>query len=307
MSEGLRLGKMIRLAARTGTVRSRNSIWHFVTSIALIFLWGPASAQTACFERRPEQIQACHEEAATIPEPRPDCSGEGQVQAPRSAKEISEKHFVRNLATDQRIIWTSPLKARSYRLKFILPFALSTIALIAADKAVAREVSEGPPGHLFDVSHGISYAGSVGVAGFAGMFYGVVALEHRDRARETGLLAGEALVDSEIVSEVLKLTTRRERPGTSDGRARVDDARGAFGSGGSSFPSGHAIASWTVASVFAERYPDKPLVKYSAYGVAGLVSIARVTGRNHFPSDVAVGSVLGYLIGRYVVRIHSRP
>ena len=35
------------------------------------------------------------------------------------------------------------------------------------------------------------------------------------------------------------------------------------------------------------------------------MSVARVTSRNHFPSDVVVGSAIGYLAGGYVYRQHS--
>jgi membrane-associated phospholipid phosphatase len=34
--------------------------------------------------------------------------------------------------------------------------------------------------------------------------------------------------------------------------------------------------------------------------MASAISMARCTGKNHYPSDVVVGGVLGYLIGHYV-------
>src|SRR5262249_36363471 len=34
------------------------------------------------------------------------------------------------------------------------------------------------------------------------------------------------------------------------------------------------------------------------------VSLARVTGKQHFPSDVFVGATLGYLTGKYVYKSH---
>ncbi|HMD21032.1 MAG TPA: phosphatase PAP2 family protein, partial [Alloacidobacterium sp.] len=36
------------------------------------------------------------------------------------------------------------------------------------------------------------------------------------------------------------------------------------------------------------------------------VSVSRVLARQHFPSDVIVGSTFGYLIGDYVFRHRSR-
>jgi membrane-associated phospholipid phosphatase len=223
-----------------------------------------------------------------------------------SSRPVAAGDFKKNLWSDQKAIWTAPLHARNYRLRFVVPFAAATAALIAADKSAGRELSEGPAGTGTDVSRGISRAGTaVSVYGFAGAFYGLSRLTHHERAQETGLLALEALIDSSIVVTGLKAATQRQRPTTDGGLPRLNDARGHFGAGGWSFPSGHAINAWSLASVMAARYPDRPLVKYGAYSVATAVAVSRVTARRHFPSDVLVGSVLGYLIGHYVVRAHS--
>lgn len=40
-------------------------------------------------------------------------------------------------------------------------------------------------------------------------------------------------------------------------------------------------------------------------GLATGVAVGRVTGENHFPSDVLVGSVIGYTVGGYVYHHHS--
>ena len=59
----------------------------------------------------------------------------------------------------------------------------------------------------------ISYAGSgYAVGGVAATFYLVGRVTHNDRARETGLLGAEALIDSGIVVTVLKEITQRRRP-----------------------------------------------------------------------------------------------
>jgi membrane-associated phospholipid phosphatase len=60
-----------------------------------------------------------------------------------------------------------------------------------------------------------------------------------------------------------------------------------------------------MASVIAREYP-RPWVKWLAYGTATAVSVTRFTGREHFPSDVVVGSVIGYLIGRHIFKAHCR-
>jgi hypothetical protein len=57
--------------------------------------------------------------------------------------------------------------------------------------------------------------------------------------------------------------------------------------------------TWTIASTVAHSYHSVP-VDILMYGIATTVSGVRITGREHFPSDVFVGSLFGYLIGDYV-------
>ena len=73
-----------------------------------------------------------------------------------------------------------------------------------------------------------------------------------------------------------------------------------------SFTSLHSQLSWTAASVIAHEYPNS-YTALLAYGAATTVSIARVTGRDHFPSDVVIGSAMGWLIGRQIYKAHHDP
>jgi len=228
-----------------------------------------------------------------IPSPTPDASPTPQVSATPSL----EKHFFKNILHDQVPIFTAPLHF-GHDTKWLLPLGLSTAALITTDPYTAR-LDNDPSRH--HVSRDISYLGSVyTTAVIDGGIYLYGRAEHNDRARETGLLGGEALIDAGIVALVVKTVTQRPRPRESDGR-------GEFFEGGRSFPSGHSIAAWSLATVIAEEYKDRPLVRFSAYGLATAVSLSRYTGHNHFLSDVLIGSAAGYGIGRYVYKTHHDP
>ena len=55
-----------------------------------------------------------------------------------------------------------------------------------------------------------------GLAAFAAgsvVSFGMGAITHNEHARETGILTAEAMADSFLVSEALKLAIQRERPG----------------------------------------------------------------------------------------------
>lgn len=197
---------------------------------------------------------------------------------------------------DQPKIWTSPFHMQKSDAKWLLPFAAGTAALLASDNAIREDVHEAPI--LFSPSHRVSnLGGGAALAGATLGLYGIGKLTHNSRASKTGLLAGQAVIDTAIVSGVLKVAFNRERPNKPLGN-------GSFWEGGRSFPSGHAAATWSFATVVARQYRDKPIVGISAYGVATAVSFARVGGLNHYPSDVLVGATVGTLIGRFV--LHHR-
>ncbi len=214
-----------------------------------------------------------------------------------------EKKFLVHILDDQRAIWTSPFRLRGSDAKWLGPLGVSTMALIATDRRTSGELVEhGDNLNRLRISHDISQIGStVSTAGIAAGLYLTGRAIHNDHLRETGLLAAEALLDSTIVVSALKTASQRQRP-------PVDHSSGEFFDGGSSFPSGHAISAWTLATVISQEYGHhRPLVQVGAYGLATAVSLSRYTGRNHFLSDVLVGSAMGYGIGRYVYHKRHDP
>src|SRR5258708_3889175 len=169
------------------------------------------------------------------------------------------KKLLANMWLDQKEIWTSPFRMHRGDAKWWLGFGAITGALIATDKdsSTLFRNSQGQVSWGNRISHiGASYTLLPLIAGFYG--YGV----WRDdpKAREVGVLGTEALVDSLIVAEVLKVAARRNRPDSADNKAK-------FFAGGDSFPSGHALESWAVASVIAHEYGHGskivPIVAYS--------------------------------------------
>ncbi len=214
-----------------------------------------------------------------------------------------EHRFFKNILQDQRVIWTAPFSLHQSDAKWIAPLGISSAILFATDRHSAGELAE-PGNHRtrLRISSDISRGGSVyATSAIAGGFYLIGRATNNYRARETGLLSMEALIDSGLVVTALKTASQRPRP-------TVDDASGEFFDRGKSFPSGHAASAWSVATVIASEYGhDRPLVRVAAYGLATAVSMSRYTGQNHFLSDVLVGSAIGYGIGRYVYRTHHNP
>lgn len=205
--------------------------------------------------------------------------------------------FLHQIITDERAMWTSPFHISRSQLQWLLPLAAGTAGLLATDHRAERAL---PNSHdQVSISSHISQLGSpYGTFGIAGGFYLVGALTGNDKARETGLLATEVLIHSNIIANELKLMTGRPRPEEGGGASF-------WKFGGESMPSGHSMSAWSLAYVIAHEYGDHKFVPFAAYGLAAAVSASRVGAQKHFPSDVLVGSALGWLIGRYVYQHHK--
>ncbi len=198
---------------------------------------------------------------------------------------------------DQKQIWTSPSRIRFSDTEWLVPMAGVTAGLFVTDREFSRHLSHNPT----TISHYKTYStAGVGalVGGAAGMWL-LSYTSHNEHWRETGFLAGEAALNSLVAVEAMKYSFGRERP-------FQRDSGGHFFQGGTSFPSEHVAAAWSVAGVIAHEYPG-PLPKLFAYGLASFVSYSRIRGQQHFPSDVFIGSVLGNLIAQQVYTRHHNP
>src|SRR5712692_7896004 len=217
-----------------------------------------------------------------------------EVNAVRKSSDGSRTGLVGKFIGDQREIWTSPAKLRFSDTEWLVPLSGITAGLFVTDRDFSKHLSQNPT----TISHykTLSNAGVAALVSGAGGMWVMGHVSHNEHWSETGFLAGEAALNSLVAVEGLKYSLRRERPYQGDGSGPF------FQSGGTSFPSEHAAAAWSVAGVIAHEYPG-PLTKIMAYGLASLVDISRVRARQHFPSDVLVGSVIGNLVAQ---NIYSR-
>jgi membrane-associated phospholipid phosphatase len=223
-----------------------------------------------------------------------------QVPAPDPASDDDNQlglEFIRHLVTDQQAIWTSPFHLRPGDASWLVPLGAATAGFIATDPSTARAISNNPT----TLSHYRTFSnyglGALVAAG--GGLYVMGKITHDEHKRETGLLAGEAAIGAFGANTALQYILGRERP-------YQDSGEGRFFHGGTSFPSNHAAAAWSIASVIAHEYPG-PLTDFLVYGTATAIDVARIMGKEHYPSDVLVGSAMGWLIGREVYRRHHDP
>ncbi len=212
------------------------------------------------------------------------------------AKPLARK-LLGNILLDQKEIWTSPFHMHKSDAGWWLGIGALTATLIATDHHTSSllENSKGQVLWGNRVSNiGAAYTLVPIVAGF----YTFGVLGDHPKARETAVLGGEALLDSLIVVSVLKPIAGRNRP-------NAPDDPGNFFDGGQSFPSGHAIEVWSLASVISYEYGHTKVVPIIACALASVVTVARFTAQQHYASDLLVGGGMGWFIGRYVWKTHQ--
>lgn len=205
---------------------------------------------------------------------------------------------------DQKRIWTSPFHTSKQDAKYWAIFGGLTAGLIAADQHIAKNAPNNPT--LVHIGSDASYLGTAyTLIPVAGAFYFMGSATQNERFRESGLLSFESLIDVTIVDLAIKSIADRQRPEEGKGEGHFFASSGARYN--SSFPSGHAIATFALASVFAHEYHDKWWVKFLAYAYAGGVVGARLAANQHFPGDVMAGGAMGWFIGDYVYGKRHNP
>jgi undecaprenyl-diphosphatase len=126
-----------------------------------------------------------------------------------------------------------------------------------------------------------------------------LALDDGRRGRRAAVASvGAMLLTVALVQGPVKALLPRRRPfhrrlTVVVGRRPVD----------SSFPSGHTAGSFAAATVLSAFYPRRRPV---ALGLACAVGFSRVYLGHHFPSDVAAGGALGWLLGTVCGRMLGR-
>jgi membrane-associated PAP2 superfamily phosphatase len=251
-----------------------------------------------------------------LPAAQPDASGRSATRQQDSAsdsvvsnepteRQVGWKTVVPNFLSDQKHIWLFPLHlAEGKHWKPTLAAIGVTAGLVALDPHTAPYFRHTNKFLEFNNVFKVTTTERV----FLGLpvVYYFVGLARRDSyAQQTAFFAAETIADVDLLAGVMRSVDGRLHPRdiplNGDYTHTWFKAKGTYLNRGS-FPSGHTAGAFAVATIFAERYKRRhPWVPWVAYPLAALVGVSRITDSAHFPSDVFMGGVLAYSIGRYVV------
>ena len=215
----------------------------------------------------------------------------------------------RILADQKRILLFPVTAAKGHGWKpalVVLGITAGLVALDPTDTRLFQRASYQQDPAVHQINRVLSGSNtSLLMAAVPVSFY-IAGLVRKDSyASQTALLAGEAALDSALVTIALKDIDRRLRPRDVAPNGNLsatwfrnpDRSAGGFGS----FPSGHTAAAFSRATVFSERYRSHRWAPWVAYGLAGVVGLSRLNTQAHFPSDIFFGAALGYSVSHFAV------
>lgn len=209
----------------------------------------------------------------------------------------------KRLGDDSLYLLTSPLRLTGEQAIVIGAVGAGVGGLFFLDWDIRKEIQRGRDDAVDDAARTLSQLGSAATlfglnAGAIVVGEGIRQYNGSTRLLDTALLSAEAQLLTLGLTEGLAHAIGRSRP-----REANDPFH--FELGHSSFPSSHASQAFAVAAVLADRY-DQP-VPTIAYGLAGLVGLARLARDRHWSSDVVAGALLGWGIGKTLSARHSKP
>jgi hypothetical protein len=207
------------------------------------------------------------------------------------------RNGIRRILEDQKELYLTPFKESN--LKWDALELGVTGGLIASDRHIEKHIGNSHYQFYQDTSN-IAIGGlSAALAGV--WIYGLKTENHR-HARETGFLELEALIDTFMIYTPMQLIAARQRPGEGNGNGDFWKHHAI----NTSFPGGHAMFTYTMATVLSHEYSQK-WVQVLAYTAASAVTVSRFMARDHWSSDMFIGAALGIGIGSHVFHAHCDP
>ena len=107
---------------------------------------------------------------------------------------------------------------------------------------------------------------------------------------ETMMLSLQSILVTQGFTEGSKKSFKRARP-----RNSPNDPFN-FGVKGESFFSGHSSGAWAFFTVLATRHPE---TRWFSYPFAACVSLSRIYEDAHWTSDILLGALVGYTVGKW--------
>ncbi len=220
---------------------------------------------------------------------------------PQNQMQQADRHglvmrSVKRILEDQKELYLTPFKPSNFKWDALE--LGGTAALLASDRHIETHIGTA---HytLYQATSDVAIAGLGAAVG--GVWIWGIKGDH-PHAKETGALELETLVDTFLIYTPMQLLAARQRPDVGNGNGDFWKHHAI----NTSFPGGHAMFTFAMATVVSHEYRQK-WVQVLAYTVASTVTVSRFMARDHWSSDMFIGSALGIGIGAHVFHAHCDP
>jgi len=134
--------------------------------------------------------------------------------------------------------------------------------------------------------------------------YGIGAITHNENLSGFAITAGKAVLITNTLVLYAKVLAHRHRPNddTPTLKNQWDGPRLDLKNG--SFFSSHTATAFALATVISSNYGDHKWVSPVAYTMASLVGVSRITGNDHWATDVFIGAIVGYSVGKFIDKLN---
>lgn len=241
------------------------------------------------FERDAEGTDSAEQDAA-------GGSPQAQIRSQAPEHEGLVMRSVKRTLEDQKELYRSPFKPSNFKWDALV--LGGTGALLVTDRRIETHIG---------TAHYTFYQATsdIAIAGLAGTLGGVwiwgIKGNHA-HAKETGALELETLVNTFLIYTPMQFLAARQRPGEGNGNGDFWKHHNI----NTSFPGGHAMFTFAMATVVSHEYPQW-WVQALAYSAATTVTVTRFMARDHWSSDMFIGSALGIGISSHVFHAHCNP
>ncbi len=235
-------------------------------------------------------------------------NGQTDSVSKQRQKSFIDKSYIKSYLTDARDIAISPVRWNTGQWIGVTAVVSATVVLFTQDGNIRKWVQNNRTPSLDQVSKYLFEPIGSGLYSLPvlGVLYGCGFIWNNDRAKITALKGVEAFILAGMTTQIIKHLTHRHRPhqdqppdpGMWDGPFQGFDY--------TSFPSGHAAIAFSIATVIATSYQKTIWVPVLCYSLATGAALSRVYDNQHWVSDVLIGSVIGFGIGKLVVRNESK-
>jgi hypothetical protein len=244
------------------------------------------------------------EDTVTVtPSSAPSVTSVERPQTPVRTSSVGlDKEYFTGYWTDFRNMLTAPARWKTEDSVTALLVVGTTAGLYFNDEKIQKWTLDHKTATTERIGDDVTLVGSgyLTAAVVGGMYiYGIAGDD--PKAVETVLLSMESFALTGVFVQTVKRGAGRRRPYTGDPYNTWTGP--GLASSNDSFPSGHASAAFSVATVIALEY-DNAVVPTLAYGIAAITGLNRIQHNAHWASDVFAGSAVGYFTGRAIFEAH---